>query len=289
MIFIDINKAKLPAKWKRKAKKLTQQLIALPEGDRSLFIENQRKSTWGDPACLKALRSVVGNKCWYSEVPLEGADPNVDHFHPKGRVKVIDEKFEPTGETLSGYWWWAFEWRNFRLAAMHANQRRVDEETNGGKADYFPVLGARAVELTDYSLCIEQIIPLDPCSISDVALLWFDPNGVPSCSSWRAKPSDAEIFRVKASIWLYHLDKGEIKDKRQFHMEQIYLDLKNANTHYVLWKTIPNNQISKNSFDTSVATLKLKIADSADFVSAKKCALRAATAEFEWIFDFGLL
>jgi hypothetical protein len=90
----------------------------------------------------------VGNKCWYSEVPLEGADPNVDHFRPKGQVREVDADLQNLQTTSPGYWWLAFECRNFRLSSMHANQRRVDTDTNGGKSDYLPVLGSRAVEGT---------------------------------------------------------------------------------------------------------------------------------------------
>ncbi|MFZ6768064.1 hypothetical protein ACO0LM_13470 [Undibacterium sp. Di26W] len=289
MIYVDLEKLIPPQGWEEKAKNLLAELNSKPADQRSDFIDKCRLQTWAHPELLVAIRKIVGNKCWYSEVPLEGADPNVDHFRPKGRVKEVDDKLQSTNNYLPGYWWWAFEWRNFRLASMHSNQRRVDLHTDGGKADFFPVKGPRANEGTSYNLCIEDVIPLDPCNRTDVALLWFDSNGAPSCSDWKRKKSVEDEFRVKVSIWLYHLDKQDLVSRRRDHMDEISLDLFNANTDYELWKTIPGNVVSKKSFETRLTSIKKKISDDSAFSGAKRVAVRAASANFEWIFEFGLL
>lgn len=251
--------------------------------DRIEFINSKRDRTWGHPELLETLRAVVGNKCWYSEVPLEGADPNVDHFRPKGSVREVDNELRPTKTTWSGYWWWAFELRNFRLSSEHANQRRVDSETNGGKWDYFPIVGERAAERLDYDLVEEDILALDPCSASDVSLLWFDPVGAPSCSTWKRRSTDIDERRVKATIWLYHLDKYELKRKRAEHITDIQTDLRNANTAYKLWKNHDGGIRARNTFDRHVNDIKKKLEDRAEFASAKRCAVRAAIADYEWI------
>ena len=152
MIYINPDNISPGAEWERQAMNLTRQLKLQPAANRSSFIEAHRDETWGHPQLLKALRAAIGNKCWYSEVPLEGADPNVDHFRPKGRIREVDENLQNTKTTSRGYWWLAFELRNFRLASMHSNQRRVDEHTSGGKWDYFPVRGRRAPTETDWGL-----------------------------------------------------------------------------------------------------------------------------------------
>ena len=148
--------------------------MSKPTNERIAFINNNRTATWGNRELLTALKEVIGNKCWYSEVDLTGADPNIDHFRPKGRVKEVDvDSLTPTGIDSEGYWWLAFDHQNFRLSSMHSNQRRVDENTNGGKWDFFPVVGSRAVKGTQLSLINESVFPLDRCSATDVSLMWL--------------------------------------------------------------------------------------------------------------------
>jgi len=171
---------------------------------------------------------------------------------------------------------------------MHANQRRVDVDTNGGKSDYFPVLGARAVEGTSCLAIVENALALDPCSASDVSLLWFDPDGKPCCSKWKRNPNVLDQQRVKTTIWLYHLNKYEIETKRGNYMRQIRADLAQADAQYQMWSRdspSPNLQ-AKNSFDHKIADIKKQISDSAEFAGAKRCAVRAAIADYEWIEEF---
>lgn len=289
MIPINLGAIVRPNGWDARVATLLANLSGMPADDRSVYIDECREETWAHPDLLSALRELVGNKCWYSEVPLEGADPNVDHFRPKGRVKEVDENLQPTKNLLPGYWWWAFDWRNFRLAAMHSNQRRVDLETDGGKADFFPVSGARAVPGSDYAICVEDVIPIDPCKHTDVALLWFDADGTPTCSAWKRTKSKEDEWRVKVSIWLYHLDKREIVSRRREHMDQMRAELLNADTDYRLWKSAEGNVISKNSFETRLNTIKALISSKSEFSGAKRAAIKAASAQYTWIDEFGLV
>ena len=250
-----------------------------------------KSQTWAADEVLCALRKIVGNKCWYSEVPLEGADPNIDHFRPKGQVREVDATLQNTQTTSPGYWWLAFEPRNFRLSSMHANQRRVDADTNGGKWDYFPVLGARAIEGASLLVISENALALDPCSPSDVSLLWFDPDGKPCCAEWKRRPNPLDTQRVRTTVWLYHLDKREIETRRRNHMRQIRNDLALADAQYQLWNRdapIPDLH-AKNSFDHKIAEIKEKLSDTAEFAGAKRCAVRAAIADYEWIEEFILV
>ncbi|MDX2112046.1 MAG: hypothetical protein SFY80_17595 [Verrucomicrobiota bacterium] len=291
MIHINLDSITPIPDWIQNAKDLTQILKQKADGDRAEFINAKRVDTWGAPSLLESFRRVVGNKCWYSEVPLEGADPNIDHFRPKGDIREVDSQLQPTKVTTPGYWWLAFEYRNYRLTSMHANQRRVDEETEGGKWNFFPVRGARAQMLCEWGEIDEDTLALDPCSASDVALLWFDPYGTPCISQWRKNnitPEDRD--RVRVTIWLYHLDKNEIKTKRAAYIEEIRKDLQKANTSYLLWQnTVPKNRMAKNSFDQKVAEIRVKLADNAPFAAAKRCAVRIAMAEYPWIDEFHII
>ncbi|MGC1330855.1 MAG: hypothetical protein WA878_11780, partial [Pseudomonas sp.] len=188
MIHIDQTKLAISPALRTALKSATTGLLLQVPADRATYIDSNRATTWGDPALVVALKALVGNKCWYSEIGLGGADPNVDHFRPKGRVIEVNDEMAKTGQKLDGYWWLAFEPLNFRLSSQHSNQRRVDEDTNGGKADFFPVRGDRTPTGTPYMQIFEDVLPLDPCSASDVSLIWFDPEGRPCYSPKQKHP-----------------------------------------------------------------------------------------------------
>lgn len=286
MIFINPDMVRPAYTWAQRARVLAIELLGRPADERLAFINAHRDETWAHDELLRALRGVVGNKCWYSEVRLEGADPNVDHFRPKGGVREVDDSFQHTGQVSSGYWWLAFELRNFRLAAMHANQRRVDEHTAGGKWDYFPVRGPRAQAPTDWGLIVEDNLALDPCSSSDVRLLWFDPDGNPCASPVCSTAADRE--RVRVTIWLYHLDKDEIRRERGNQLADLRNNLRAADIDYRLWSPVsPAPDLrSKSSFDAKVAGIRREISDQAEFARAKRCAVRLAMSEYPWIEEF---
>jgi hypothetical protein len=288
MIFINPNRLTLLPARQNVMTNLTAELVAKPAAQRSDFINQKRAATWGHDNVLQALRAVAGNKCWYSEVQLDGQDPNVDHFRPKGRVREVDADLQNTGNESEGYWWLAFEISNYRLAAMHSNQRRVDTDTEGGKWDYFPIRGNRAVAGTPLGAIVEDVLALDPCSPTDVAMLWFDPDGKPCPATGRRKPNDADKMRVRATIWLYHLDKLEIQTSRSQHIEGIRKDLKNANADFHLWNrdSVNPNIQARNSFNQKIADINIKIAENAVFAGAKRCAVRIAIADYSWIEEF---
>lgn len=291
MIYVNLKKLNIPFVWETRATQLTLELASKSPEERADFIKKKRELTWGADELLNALQEIVGNKCWYSEVPLDGSDPNVDHFRPKGQVREVDINLQDTNVVSPGYWWLAFECLNFRLSSMHANQRRVDSDTNGGKWDYFPIRGVRAPEGT-HLLCIEEdALALDPCSASDVTLLWFEPDGNPCYAKGKRKLNELEQQRVRTTIWLYHLDKNEIVIRRSQHMRQIRSDLRQANAQYLLWNrdSIYPNLQAKNSFDHLISEIKAKLSDTAEFAGAKRCAVRTAIVDYEWIEEFGLL
>src|SRR5262245_36093268 len=115
MIHINLNNLNLSSEWEANARRLTDELVALPPEKRTSFINSKknRELTWGAEELLTALQELVGNKCWYSEVPIEGGDPNVDHFRPKGPIREVDTNLRDTGDNSPGYWWLAFEYQNY--------------------------------------------------------------------------------------------------------------------------------------------------------------------------------
>jgi|GEM_PF-1661903 len=287
MIYINPRDIDFDPVWEAKARELTKELLKRKPEERAAFINSKRAETWGHEALLESLRCVVGNKCWYSEVPLAGADPNVDHFRPKGRVVEIDNStLEKMGDISPGYWWLAFEPKNFRLSCMHSNQRRVDEETEGGKWDFFPVEGARAPEGTVWDSIEEDVLPFDPCCAIDMALLWFSPDGTPTLKS--GSPSDEETKRLKVTIWLFHLDKKEIAQERRANVIDIFKDIKTTNATFKIWQQngAKKGSVLKTRFDDAIANLKSKIKDTKPFARAKQCAVLLSKSEYPWIGEY---
>lgn len=287
MIYINPLDINFDPEWEANARKLTRELLKKKPEERAAFIDSKRVETWGNGALLRSLRGAVGNKCWYSEVPLEGADPNIDHFRPKGRVVEIDySTLEKTGDISGGYWWLAFEPKNFRLSCMHSNQRRVDEETEGGKWDFFPVIGTRAQEKTEWDLIEENVLPFDPCCATDMALLWFSSDGTPTLKN--DSPSDEEIMRLKITIWLFHLDKNEIAQKRRANVIDIYKDIKTADATFKIWQQsgAAAGSILKKRFDDAIAKLRSEIKDTKPFARARQCAVLLSKADYPWIDEY---
>lgn len=99
--------------------------------DRRAYIDANGK-VWSE--LRHVLWQVGAGKCWYSEAIIEADAGEVEHFRPKKQVW----KSKPTH---SGYWWRAFDWRNFRLAHPLVNKRRPDYSTEkqAGKGCYFPL------------------------------------------------------------------------------------------------------------------------------------------------------
>lgn len=283
MIFVDLTKLAISPALRATLRAATTALMQETPDDRANYIKNNRSITWGDPALVTALKALIGNKCWYSEIELGGADPNVDHFRPKGRVVEVNDELAKTGHQLDGYWWLAFEPLNFRLSSQHANQRRVDEGTDGGKADFFPVKGNRAPAGTPYMQIFEEVLPLDPCSASDVSLIWFDPEGRPCYSPKQKRPKKDDELRIKATVWLYHLDKHDTAAPRAKAVENVRRKLLLADNYYELWHSEQPCLKSKASFDHEIAEIADLLAASSEFAGAKRCAVRLAMADYDWI------
>jgi hypothetical protein len=285
MVYINPASIPFPQARLERLRELTNDLRTCAAEQRGAMIDAARSETWGHPEILQALKDVVGNKCWYSEVHLDHHDPNVDHFRPKGTIREVDCDSLANRGSSPGYWWLAFEHRNFRLAAAHANQRRVDESTSGGKADYFPVRGDRAPEATEWPSIVEDYLPLDPCSKTDVSLLWFDPDGVPGSVDRPGKPlSEKDKERVRISIWLYHLDKGDIQKRRSETIRGILAWLDEANDDLRDWD--PDgvcNLRAKARFDQTVSKIVKALEPKSLFAGAIGRVVRSRAAHYPWI------
>lgn len=273
---------------KEEADRLSQELQTIPHDKIGKFVNSKREDSWGSKEVIKTLLIPVGPKCWYSEILLEGADMNVDHFRPKGNIRELDisQNITPTGKESDGYWWCAFDLDNFRLSSQHANQRRVDDETDGGKWDFFPVDGERAVKNTKSKNIHERNLALDPCKPADVNLLAFDTDGRPIWSGQVQTSEDFDKLRVRLSIWLYHLNKGEIDRRRRAVIHAFDIELNRADIIYQIWQDEKDSPMLRNAFDNCIQRIRHEISDKSEFSMAKFYKIKSKINEYSWIQDF---
>ena len=200
----------IAAAWLVQANALLAQLAGASLLQRARLIKNNAP-LWS--AIKDVLWMAGGEKCWYSEVLLSEDEAEVEHFRPKGKL---------SGEKYPGYWWLAFDWHNYRLAAHIVNVRRFNRWQRGlrGKGSYFPLAGgtraayAAPQPATD-PLCVNCELPLllDPVSAQDARLLSFDQDGLPAHDPAAAK-TEVDIERVRASIEYFALDDGVLNARR---------------------------------------------------------------------------
>lgn len=188
MRHIDLGGRTPDREWLEKSDRLTRQLIELHEkGDleaRNKLIDDN-KGHWGE---IKSwLLSFSHNKCWFSEARDIFSHMDVEHFRPKLEAKSLD------GTTREGYWWLAFNYRNFRVCGNVGNRK---------KGGWFPLQIGSAVSTHDHQ-CEESETPylLDPTDADDVDLLAFDEEGraipAPGITEWEARRVEETIKRLK--------------------------------------------------------------------------------------------
>ncbi|MES2922104.1 MAG: hypothetical protein V4819_11185 [Verrucomicrobiota bacterium] len=140
-----------PADWAAEADAITSALRAAPDGPSRKLIIDANERLWTDDRIRNWLFDQFHNKCWYSEAYESVSPTHVDHFRPKGRVKD-----DLTGVFESGYWWLAFNWKNYRISGHLLNSK---------KGDLFPIVqGKRGTHDDETSLELEAPVLIDPLS-----------------------------------------------------------------------------------------------------------------------------
>jgi len=209
VIYINIDDIELPDGWEQRASKALEEVASMPSHLRSDAIA-KKSAIWSE--LKSSLMKLSNGKCWYCETRQIRSDNNVDHFRPKNQVSEC--------ASHSGYWWLAFDFRNYRFACTFCNSRRIDEEneTEGGKQTHFPLLNEpQRARCEDDDIEIEEPCLLDPICPSDPGLLWFDETGFPQ-SRYSKKRAPIQYFRADTSIRLYHLDhRNLVLQRKRLH------------------------------------------------------------------------
>jgi hypothetical protein len=188
-----------PQDWITDAEAVTARLkAAANEAERDEILAQQER-LWRDDRIRKWLLEQFANKCWYSEAFDSASSIHVDHYRPKGRAKDL------SGNESDGYWWLAFDWRNYRICGQLLNVK---------KSDVFPILeGARATQ-DPVSLELECPVLIDP--ISDQTRFVSYEKDEDGC---RAVPAagvgESEKFRAEQSIELLGLNKRDRLNRKR--------------------------------------------------------------------------
>lgn len=183
--------------WPIEARALIAQLTAAPtKAARDELIE-QNGELWR--RLRNWLLALSHDKCWYSEARDSFSFPEVEHYRPKCRCKRMAR-----GPVIDGYWWLAFDWRNYRICGKVGNSR---------KGDFFPLAAGSPVAVHG-GVTIANEIPLllDPASPGDPDLLSFNEDG--AC----APHADADAFselRVSTTVTRMNLNHGRLRKARQ--------------------------------------------------------------------------
>lgn len=213
MRYIPLNEPPPNSKWIAKANKLLADLKAAPDAEARKNIIEKNDKVWG--ALKDWLLSLSHQKCWFSEAKDCFSHWDVEHYRPKKSVKDED------GTEHDGYWWLAFDWRNFRICGNAGNRK---------KSTYFPLrTGSHRVVNPDDDLRLEDPLLLDPADADDPNLLSFDFEGkaipAPGLDTW-------DETRVTYSIQRCNLDFGPLEAKRKIvwndcwnHIEQYRREL----------------------------------------------------------------
>jgi uncharacterized protein (TIGR02646 family) len=189
MRYINISDSP-PKDWLEEAERLTEQLKKATSAKKRQKIITENEKHWRKDVFRDWLIDQFHRKCWYSEAKESVSSYHVDHFRPKGRVTELD------GSNRTGYWWLAFDWRNYRISG---------ELLNVKKRDQFPLRDGHAAEPFDEnSLKLEASMLLDPRTEGDASLLSFNEGGEAS----KAEGIDEEDkLRVEITIDILGLNK----------------------------------------------------------------------------------
>lgn len=216
MRYVDQDELVMPDGWLDRAQAADDAVTA--GGD-----PNDSASVWRE--LKNGLATLLNDKCWYCESPVDRSDNAVDHFRPKNRVSDAQNPH-------NGYKWLAFDRRNFRYACTFCNSRRKDVENNtaGGKADRFPLLNETSRLYAPGLLAQEKPALLDPCELHDWELLGCkQENGKPCATN--TSPLDRQ--RAEISIDVYHLHYEPTCKYRHRTAVQLMADVEQAKRLFI--------------------------------------------------------
>jgi len=289
MIYIDLSSFAPDAAWQQQAYLLTEQLIATT--DKQEFIE-ANSGFWGQ--IKDDLLKLSYNKCWFSEELVGGSAYQVEHFRPKNAVTRTDfkkiikglkeaQRKDWTSTTKyrgEGYWWLAFNHKNFRI---------IEGLFNSKKSTRFPLKeGSKIVYNHTDDIITEENILLDPTKRGDPDLLTFDSSGKVLPKHKDVKTD--EYIRAFISIHIYGLnDYPIIIGKRTSKWEDCVKAVQRANDKFSEMEVNTDDENRfRNLYDEFKnfveKDIKPAIAPQSEFSAVASACVRSYP--YEWINEY---
>lgn len=182
-----------PQDWIDDAQAVTDQLrTATTKAEREEIID-KKQGLWRDDRIRDWLLKQFNNKCWYTEAYESISSIHVDHYRPKGRVRDLD------GKEHDGYWWLAFNWKNYRICGQLINIK---------KSDIFPMTeGSRATSKDgELLLKLEAPVIIDPREEA-TRLISYEKDEDACIAIPSADISDRERLRAEKTIEFLGLNR----------------------------------------------------------------------------------
>lgn len=219
MRHIDLESAPAePASWTRLGATRRAGLVGLDDLKGQEYV--RANSGWS--IVKKWLAELSADKCWYCEASSRRAVFDVDHFRPKLAVTVDGAAID----SHPGYWWLAYDLRNYRLACQTCNRPSTAEIGAAGKRNEFPLRDESCrVASPGGALGAEEPRLLDPCIEDDTKLLSHFVDG-------EVRPSDPEPSwewsRAHYTIVLLHMNDPSVAESKRGRWQEISTMIKLA-------------------------------------------------------------
>lgn len=242
-----------PQDWIDDADAVTARLRAATTAIERTEIIKDQEHLWRDNRIRDWLLQQFANKCWYTEAYDSVSSVHVDHYRPKGRAKDLD------GNECEGYWWLAFNWKNYRICGQLINVK---------KGDVFPLAQGARASLDPVSLELECPLIIDPIT-DQTRLVSYEKDEDACIAVVAAGVTGAEEHRATNSIEVLGLNKrNSLNQKRADFWDRCRMaiaDYEGAEGPQVLRLV---RQVS------AVKKLKEMVAYSAEFSSVAEACIR---------------
>lgn len=241
--------------WLKKAADLLQAMKNAATTEERHEIIDKNQAFWGETKDW--LLSLSHGKCWFSEAKDCFNHWHVEHFRPKKSAKNAD------GTADEGYWWLAFDWKNYRICGGVGNTK---------KGTFFPLRPQTARQAFGGDVRMEQPYLLDPADEDDPGLLGFDIEG-------NARPAtgvkdDWELARVEYSIDKLKLGFGPLADKRKVVWSECWTKIEAYLDELSKYNADRENQYARASFKNAARDIRAMIQDDKELSAvARACVL----------------
>ena len=243
----------------KKAKELLVQLRAAPDAEARKRIIDSNSKVWG--SLKEWLLALSHQKCWFSEAKDCFSHWDVEHYRPKKSAKDLE------GGEHDGYWWMAFDYRNFRICGNVGNRK---------KGTFFPLReGSRRITEPDGDLRFEDPLLLDPDDEDDPKLMSFNMEGREISNTY--VHDEWEQFRVTYSVERYNLDFPPLMAKRKLIWQTCWQNIEGYLNELSTYQSDKSNVIAKHAFREKARNIRTMLkADQECSAVARACLLSTA-------------